>query len=107
MSAGFRLHGYSSLSNMRCDVSGSIQRCFGHPPPFWSDWPPPLLSSRALRKSVIVCKQCGTELPDHARFCLQCGASILPPQEQEEPPSPVPVQAGPKPELDFVQPALT
>jgi len=54
---------------------------------------------------VIVCKQCGTELPDHARFCLQCGASIVPPQE--EPPSPVPVQAGPKPELDFVQPALT
>lgn len=54
---------------------------------------------------MIVCKQCGTELPDHARFCLQCGASIVPPQE--EPPSPVPVQAGPKPELDFVQPALT
>lgn len=53
---------------------------------------------------MIVCKQCGTELPDHARFCLQCGASIVPPQE--EPPSPV--QAGPKqPELDFVQPALT
>src|SRR5204862_1102880 len=44
-------------------------------------------------------------LPDHARFCLQCGASILPPEE--EPPSPVPVQTAPKPELDFVQPALT
>ena len=52
---------------------------------------------------MIVCKQCGTELPDHARFCLQCGTPIPPPQE--EPPSPV--QAGPKPELDFVQPALT
>src|SRR5436309_3656636 len=78
---------------------------FARSPEFWSDWPPPLLSSRALRKSVIVCKQCGTELPDHARFCLQCGASIVPPQE--EPPSPVPVQTGPKPELDFIQPALT
>ncbi len=52
---------------------------------------------------MIVCKQCGTELPDHARFCLQCGTSIVPPQEV--PPSPV--QAAPKPELDFVQPALT
>lgn len=52
---------------------------------------------------MSVCKQCGTELPDHARFCLQCGASIVPPQQ--EPPSTV--QAGPQPELDFVQPALT
>src|SRR2546426_11901304 len=82
-----------------------MRRCFARSPPFLSDWPPPLLSSRALRKSVIVCKQCGTELPDHARFCLQCGTSIVP--HQEEPPSPVPVQAGPKPELAFVQPALT
>ena len=51
---------------------------------------------------MIVCKQCGTELPDHARFCLQCGNPIPPPEEQQ--PSPVP--AGPQPELDFVQPAL-
>src|SRR2546422_8085435 len=75
---------------------------FARSPEFWSDWPPPLLSSRALRRSVIVCKQCGTELPDHARFCLQCGSPVPPPEEQ--PPSPVP--AGPQAELDFVQPAL-
>src|SRR2546422_5082118 len=75
---------------------------FARSPEFWSDWPPPLLSSRALRRSVIVCKQCGTELPDHARFCLQCGSPVPPPEEQ--PPSPVP--AGPPAELDFVQAAV-
>ena len=31
-------------------------------------------SGKALRNSVTQCKQCGTELPEHARFCLQCGA---------------------------------
>ncbi len=59
---------------------------------------------------MISCKQCGTELPDDARFCLQCGAPI----EREQPAEPVqpaqpPAQQprAPLPELDFVQPALT
>jgi zinc-ribbon domain len=52
---------------------------------------------------VIVCKQCSTELPDHARFCLQCGSPVPPPEEQ--PPAPAP--AGPPPQLDFLQPALS
>jgi hypothetical protein len=51
---------------------------------------------------VSQCKQCGVNLPDDARFCMQCGGSVQP----EEPEQPVgPVQ--PQPELDFVQPALT
>lgn len=52
---------------------------------------------------MIVCKHCGTELPDHARFCLECGNPVPPPAE-EPPPSTPPA---PPPELDFVQPALT
>src|SRR6059036_3976929 len=80
-----------------------MRSCFARSPPFWLDWPPRLLSNRALRRSVIVCKQCGTELPDHARFCLQCGSPVPPPEVQ--PPFPAP--AGPQPELDFVQPALS
>jgi zinc ribbon protein len=57
---------------------------------------------------VAQCKQCGTELPDHARFCLQCGAPITPqePPEPDEPPAP-PRPAPPLPDLNFVQPALT
>jgi hypothetical protein len=57
---------------------------------------------------VISCKQCGTELPEDARFCLQCGARVE--QEPEtgghRPPLQEPPQ-GALPELDFVQPALT
>jgi hypothetical protein len=48
------------------------------------------------------CKQCGAELPDHAKFCLQCGTAV----QDEEPPRPTVPQA-PLPDLDFVQPALT
>jgi hypothetical protein len=44
------------------------------------------------------CKQCGTNLPDGARYCLQCGTPVLP---KESP------ATAPGPELDFVQPALT
>ena len=51
---------------------------------------------------MIFCKQCGTELPDDARFCLQCGARV----EQEPPLAPQPPAPVPKAELDFVQPAL-
>jgi hypothetical protein len=49
---------------------------------------------------VITCKHCGTELPDQARFCLQCGNPVEP-EEPAQPESPAP-----QPELDFVQPAL-
>jgi len=54
---------------------------------------------------VIQCNDCGAELPDDARYCLNCGASTRP--NATEPPSEQPLQpAGPPPELDFVQPAL-
>ena len=43
------------------------------------------------------CKECGANLPDHAKFCLQCGTPV-----PAEPPKPV----TPQPELDFVQSAL-
>ena len=43
------------------------------------------------------CKECGANLPDQAKFCLQCGTAV-----SAEPPQP----ATAKPELDFVQPAL-
>ena len=43
------------------------------------------------------CKECGANLPDNAKFCLQCGTAV------SQDPSP---SAAPQPELDFVQPAL-
>jgi hypothetical protein len=56
------------------------------------------------------CKQCGTELPDHARFCLQCGTPVPAPESQEpgseEPPVP-PRPTAPLPDLNFIQPAIT
>jgi zinc-ribbon domain len=53
---------------------------------------------------VISCKQCGAELPDDARFCLQCGNRV----EQEQPAEPqLPRVGGAQPDLEFVQPALT
>jgi hypothetical protein len=45
---------------------------------------------------VTQCKQCGANLPENARFCLQCGTAV------ETPPTPPASQ----PNLDFVQPAL-
>ena len=53
---------------------------------------------------MISCRNCGAELPDDARFCLQCGKPVeAPPEEPARPPRP----GGPPPELDFTQPALT
>lgn len=46
---------------------------------------------------MIQCKQCGANLPEEARFCLQCGAQVEPRQS---------VSTTPQPGLDFVQPAL-
>jgi hypothetical protein len=51
---------------------------------------------------VTQCKQCGVNLPDGAKYCLQCGTPV----QSDEPPAPA-GQPGPLPELDFVQPALT
>jgi hypothetical protein len=63
---------------------------------------------------VIQCKQCGAELPEHAKFCLQCGARMEEPEPETpapqgfEPQPPPPArQPAPMPDLDFVQPALT
>lgn len=47
------------------------------------------------------CRQCGAELPDEAKFCLQCGTSLEPEPEQPPPPQ------APLPDLDFIQPALS
>jgi zinc-ribbon domain len=49
------------------------------------------------------CKQCGAELPDNAKFCLQCGTSVEPEEPENPTPPPAPV---PLPDLNFVQPAL-
>jgi hypothetical protein len=46
---------------------------------------------------VNQCKQCGANLPENARFCLQCGTAVE--SEPAGPPTPLP-------DLDFVQPAL-
>jgi hypothetical protein len=46
---------------------------------------------------VTQCKQCGANLPEQARFCLQCGTPV---ELQET------VPAGPQTPLDFMQPAL-
>jgi small-conductance mechanosensitive channel len=57
---------------------------------------------------VIFCKHCGTELPDHASFCLQCGSPVTPVTESTEVEEKPPARPqGPQRELDFVQPALT
>src|SRR5215471_2441466 len=74
-------------------------------PAFSWDSLPRRSSGKASRNSVAQCKQCGTELPEHARFCLQCGAPVTSqePDEQPVPPRPAP----PLPDLNFVQPALT
>jgi zinc-ribbon domain len=63
---------------------------------------------------VIQCKQCGAELPEHAKFCLQCGARMEEPEPEtpapqgfEQQPPPPARQPAPMPDLDFVQPALT
>jgi hypothetical protein len=57
------------------------------------------------------CKQCGAELPDTAKFCLQCGTPVEPessePAPPNPPPAPSPSSQAPLPELDFVQPAMT
>jgi hypothetical protein len=50
---------------------------------------------------VISCKNCGADLPDHARFCLHCGNPVEP-EEPAQPSAPAP-----PPPLDFLQPALT
>jgi hypothetical protein len=54
---------------------------------------------------VTQCKQCGVNLPEDAKYCLQCGTPTEPgePEEPVQPTGP----AAPLPELDFVQPALT
>ena len=51
------------------------------------------------------CKQCGVNLPDDAKFCLQCGTPVQP--EEPAPPSGPVGPAEPLPPLDFIQPALT
>jgi len=50
---------------------------------------------------VKQCKECGANLPDQARFCLQCGTPAV---DSEEPQQEKPKE--PLPPLDFVQPAL-
>lgn len=44
------------------------------------------------------CKQCGTNLPDESRYCLQCGTPVV---------AAAPQGAASDPNLDFIQPALT
>jgi hypothetical protein len=61
---------------------------------------------------VIQCRQCGANLPEQARFCLQCGTAVETAvegavetgaeQAESTPAGPPP----PPPPLDFVQPAL-
>ncbi len=47
------------------------------------------------------CKHCGTDLPEHARFCYQCGTPVDQEPEQK-PATPTP----PPRNLEFLQPAL-
>ena len=50
------------------------------------------------------CKQCGADLPEEARFCLQCGTPVQRPDPEESPLETRPPEA-PPPELDFIKPA--
>jgi hypothetical protein len=49
---------------------------------------------------VIRCKHCGTELPDQAKFCHQCGNPVEPEEQPEQP------AKEPEPPLEFIQPAV-
>jgi len=51
---------------------------------------------------VKQCRECGANLPDEAKFCLQCGTAAQGPPQSETPQQ----QQGPPPKLDFIQPAL-
>lgn len=51
------------------------------------------------------CRECGTELPETARFCSNCGTPVHP-AEVGPPPQTTPEPAGSPAELDFLQPAL-
>jgi hypothetical protein len=51
---------------------------------------------------VTQCKGCGANLPDHARFCLQCGTPV----QASAPDQNLPDGQTPPPKLDFLQPAL-
>ncbi len=52
------------------------------------------------------CRECGTDLPEQARFCLNCGAPVKPPSPDVPATEPAPPPT-PPPDLDFVRPALT
>ena len=54
------------------------------------------------------CKECGTELPEGAKFCLQCGAAVerKEPEQESGFPQPRSEPKSPPPPLDFIQPAL-
>src|SRR5687768_9328194 len=49
-----------------------------------------------LRKCRMQCKECGANLPENARYCLQCGTTVGSDPTQQ-----------PGQKLDFVQPALS
>jgi hypothetical protein len=51
---------------------------------------------------VKQCSHCGTNLPENARFCLQCGTEAPATPEPAQPPGQTTAQAP----LDFTQPAL-
>jgi hypothetical protein len=54
---------------------------------------------------VEQCKECGTTLPEGARYCHNCGTAVSPEHPEVAPDQPQPQT--PPPELDFVRPALT
>jgi hypothetical protein len=58
---------------------------------------------------VAQCKECGTNLPEQARFCLHCGTPVEPehPEVTKDETPPPSRQETPPPELDFVRPAIT
>ena len=47
------------------------------------------------------CISCGTEVPDHAKFCQACGSAVYRPEDKSEPPEPAPAES-PVPEASEV-----
>lgn len=54
----------------------------------------------------MICKKCGNQVPDHAKFCNKCGEPVTPPVQQKQVQQ-KPVQQRPQPQMRPQQPSKT
>ena len=51
------------------------------------------MTDRDHTPSPTHCISCGTEVPDHAKFCHACGSAVYRPEDTSQPPKPAPVES--------------